>query len=50
VEKLKRQVYYSSGVNFTKGETQDEARKTGALEFRSKGQKMNIIEMNLDEK
>lgn len=35
-EKLKRQVLYSSGVDFTKGDNPDESRKTGAMEFRAK--------------
>jgi hypothetical protein len=34
-EKLKRQVLYSSGVDFTKGESQEEGRKTGAMEFKA---------------
>jgi hypothetical protein len=43
-------VLYSSGVDFTKGDTQDEARKAGALEFRAKATKIQVVEMNLDEK
>ena len=49
-EKLKRQVLYSSGVDFTKGDTPDEARKMGAQEFRAIATKLTVVEMNLDEK
>lgn len=49
-EKLKRQVLYSSGVDFTKGESQDEARKHGAMLFKDQAVKIKVKEMNLDEK
>lgn len=49
-EKLKRQVLYQSGVDFTKGENQDEARKHGAMLFKDQAKKIEIVEMNLDQK
>ena len=50
-EKLKRKVQFNTGIDFhtVEGDV-DESKRVGAEGFRRVGQKMEVIEMNLDEK
>ena len=54
-EKLKRKVLFNSGIDFLPtektGDTHpDDVKKYGIEKFKQRGSKIEIIEMNLDEK
>lgn len=49
-DKLKKKVVYSSGVDYHKGEDNDQAKMNGVNEFKSRAVKIEIKEMNLDAK
>jgi len=50
-EKIKRKVKFNSGIDFYSDTNDfDESRRIGAANFRLAGKKLEVVEMNLDEK
>lgn len=49
-DKIKKKVAYSSGVDYHKGEDNDQAKSNGVNDFKNKAVKIEILEMNLDAK
>ena len=49
-DKLKKKVVYSSGIDYHKGEDNDQAKMNGVNDFKNKAVKIEIKEMNLDAK
>lgn len=50
-EKLKRKVQFNAGIDFHSSAGDfDESKRIGAARFRSAGQKVEVVEMNLDER
>mgnify|MGYP006098574417 CR=1 FL=1 len=49
-DKLRKKVTYSSGIDYLKGEDNDQAKSNGVNDFKNKAVKIEIKEMNLDAK